>query len=216
MNKETEEKMYRWIDYFLLGLLAFGGLSLELILKIIEDLVSKNSINYILHWILTCIIWGIFAFIIIEYSKKSTDFNVFMYKSKPELKYIIISTVILLTVIVFTNALFWEGFKPAQEFKNLGVSKFIFQYVYYLFEIVLVVLMIAFGQRAGELLFKNTSIPWGGIFLGLTWGIAHSFTKNFSTGIVLLFVSVLFGSVYILLRKNVFYAYPFILLMFVL
>lgn len=216
MNKETGEKMERWIDYFLLGLLAFGGLGLELILKIIEDVISKNSINYIIHWILICIIWGIFVFTLIKHSKKSKILMSFMYKSKAGFKDIIISTVILLAVVVFSNALFWEGFKPAQEFKNLGVSKFIFQYVYYLFEIVLVVLIIAFGQKAGELLFKNTFVPWGGIFLGLTWGIVHSFTQNFSTGIVLLFASVLFGSVYILLRKNIFYTYLFIFLMFVL
>lgn len=215
MYKDIKEKSYKWYDYFLLGILAFFALGLELILVIIERLIFKG-INYILHWILTSVVWGIISLALVKYSKNSKGFDIFMYKKRPEFKYLLISIVILLLVVIFSNALFWKGFKPLVEFKNLGFVKFIFQYIYYLFEMILVTLIIVFGQKTGELLFRNTTIPWGGILLGFTWGLFHTFTQDPITGVVLFVGSILFGSVYILLQKNVFYTYIFLFLMFVL
>ncbi len=212
MNKNKEE--VKWTDYLGLGFLCFGILALELVIKTVEDIVSIK--NYIIHWALTCIVWGIFAFLLIRRSKNYLHFNIFEHRDKPALRYILISIAILLGVAVLKNVLLWKGFKPLIEFKNLGFIKFVFQYVYYLFEVILVTLMIAFGNKAGELLFKNLLLPWGGTFLGFTWGIAHIFTKDFLTGIVLFFLSILFGTLYILLNRNIYYTYLFVSLIFIL
>jgi hypothetical protein len=56
-------------------------------------------------------------------------------------------------------------YQQVEEF----VNKFIFQYIYYIFEIILVVLSIAFGQKAGDVRFNNRSLQrrlilWRNIF----------------------------------------------------
>lgn len=56
-------------------------------------------------------------------------------------------------------------YQQVEEF----VNKFIFQYIYYIFEIILGVLSIAFGQKAGDVRFNNRSfqrrlILWRNIF----------------------------------------------------
>ncbi len=48
-------------------------------------------------------------------------------------------------------------------------------YLYYIFEVVLVVLIIIYGQKAIETLLKKESlIPFGGIILAMTWGAIHN------------------------------------------
>ncbi|WP_200789781.1 hypothetical protein [Clostridium fallax] len=95
--------------------------------------------------------------------------------------------------------------------------KFIFQYIYYIFEAVLVLLIIVFGQKAGEMSFKNKRLPWGGFLLGVTWGLIHLLTKgDLVIGLILCLASVLYGIAYLAVKKNIYIAYPIIFLMFVL
>ncbi len=53
-----------------------------------------------------------------------------------------------------------------------------FQYIYYLAEGFLISLVIVYGQKAFEKWFKNDKIPYGGIVLGLIWGLFHILTKG--------------------------------------
>ncbi|MBP5636739.1 MAG: hypothetical protein J6X25_04390, partial [Bacteroidales bacterium] len=64
------------------------------------------------------------------------------------------------------------------EFKSRGPILFPFQYVYYLFEVMLVLLIIIFGQMAFEKWFNNNKIPFGGILVALTWGLGHWLSKG--------------------------------------
>lgn len=58
---------------------------------------------------------------------------------------------------------------------------------------------------------------WGGIICGISWGIVHLLTKgSLSTGLAAAFCSILYGMTYVLVKKNVSYAYPIITLMFIL
>ena len=86
------------------------------------------------------------------------------------------------------------GIKPINEFKELGIIKFIFQYTYYCFEGVLILLTISFGQKFMEGLSKNKTIPFGGLILA----------------------AIIYGIAYLLLNKNSKYSYLSILLMFIL
>ena len=81
----------------------------------------------------------------------------------------------------------------------------------------LISLVIVFGQLACEKWFKNEKLPYGGIILGLTWGLMHIFTKG-SVGIGLLsaFGGFLFGAVYLLVNKDYRKALPIIALLFML
>ena len=51
---------------------------------------------------------------------------------------------------------------------------------------------------------------------GLTWGLVHILTKDLATGLGCLVMSILYGIVYLLLKKNIRYAYIIISLMFAL
>lgn len=218
MNKD---EVVKWDDHLAFGLYAFAGLGMELVLLILEKMIigkptsEFQSINFIIHWIMTCIVWGIVAFMLVKYSKKNNSFDVFMYRDKPNTKQIAISLLLLL-ITTTVSLVSWKGFKPYIELKRLGVNKFIFQYIYYIFEIMLVVLSIAFGQKAGEVRFNNSKVPWGGIFLGLTWGLVHILTQSLSTGIIAAGSSIIYGILYNLLNKNIRYVYFIILLMFLL
>ena len=50
----------------------------------------------------------------------------------------------------------------------------------------------------------------------LTWGLIHILTKDLVTGLGCLVMSLLYGGVYLLLKKNIRYAYIIILLIFTL
>lgn len=214
-------KTIKWNDHIALGLYAFAGFGMEIFLIFLESILVGKSVSEfgvlgnIVHWLLTCSMWGTVAFLLIKLSKKNNSFDVFIYKDKPSEKQLNFS-LILLMITTLISFVAWRGFKPFIEFNRNGTIKFIFQYIYYIFEALLIVLTITFGQRAGEMLFKNKMIPWGGFFLSITWGLMHILMQDLTTGIFAVIVSILYGIEYILLNKNIRYAYPLIFLMFIL
>lgn len=210
-------------DFLGLGLYAFGTLGLEIVLAfLIEPFIFNKSfdnfttIENILHWITTCVIWLIIAYALVRTSKKRYGFDIFFYRRpmEPLNRFICLGLLIIAIIISYIN---WEGFKIWKEFLNNGWLKFIFQYIYYFVETILFVLIVVFGQKAGEIWFGRGSIPWGGILVALTWGLAHIFTKGeLMMGIWGLVIGLLYGLVYIVSKKNLFIAFPIIFLMFIL
>ena len=59
----------------------------------------------------------------------------------------------------------WYGLKVVREFKANGPLKFVFQYIYYGFEVAHVQLIIVFGHEAFEHWFSNRLIPYGGMLV---------------------------------------------------
>ncbi|MBD5495626.1 MAG: hypothetical protein HDR12_15000 [Lachnospiraceae bacterium] len=110
----------------------------------------------------------------------------------------------------------WDGFKVYLEYVNKGFLLFAFQYIYYAFETMLFLLIIVFGQKACEVWFHKERIPYGGIICGLTWGLAHIFTKNLLTGVLGIALGFAMGSVYLLVNRDLKKAYVVLLFMFVL
>lgn len=209
-------------SFFRLSLYAFAGLGLELLLVFLESQIyGKSMHNFsvleaVLHWILTCIMWGVVSYVLIKVSKKKYNFDILGFKNSIGLTDCIICFVIL-AISVTISVMDWHGFKVAKEFLYNGWLKFLFQYIYYLFETALVILIITFSQKAGEIWFEKVKIPWGGIFVGLTWGLIHILTKGeLSVGLLSCLSGLLFGIVYLVCKKNLRFAYPIIFLMFVL
>ena len=209
--------------FLIIALLAFGGLGLEMLLAfLIEPLIygvglnDFNTAQYIWHWIITCVLWAITAFLILLFSKRKYGIDIFKNKDNIDtLSWVLCFAFLILSVVI--SFIDWKGFKPAKELAYNGWLKFIFQYIYYIFETVLIYLMIVFGQKAGEAWFKNKAIPYGGILTALTWGLIHWFTKgDIIIGLWGFAMAVMFGAVYLLAKKNIRIAFPFILLMFVL
>ncbi|MBO5372710.1 MAG: hypothetical protein J6A75_08325 [Lachnospiraceae bacterium] len=216
MKKETG------LDYIWLALYAFGGIGLEVILAFgLEPALYGAQMSdwllwqHILHWILTCIVWGTVGVVLIKYAKKSYQFDI-LQKGEKMKSWQWGFVVFFVVLSLFISYLDWNGSKLIIEFYANGWLKFIFQYIYYVFETFLVMLILIFGQRAFELWFHKPNIPYGGIVLALTWGIAHFFTKDIMTGILCMISGFAFGSVYLLVNRDVRKGFWILFVMFVL
>ena len=209
-------------DFLWLGLYAFAGLGMEVVYAYFLEPalygVSMESFTpgqTVCHWILTCITWGIFAYVLIRKAEGKYQFPILEKGSAMHIWqwFLCFLFIALAFVVDYAD---WGGFKVYLEFVRRGPLLFIFQYIYYLFETMLFLLIIVFGQKACEVWFKRTNIPYGGIICGFTWGLAHIFTKNLFTGLLGLMLGFAMGGVYLLVNRDLKKAYVMLFFMFVL
>lgn len=235
INKETPqtknsqkktEKPVKGGDFLNLALYAFAGLGLDVVLLMVELAVYGGepmnewpTERFIIHWILICILWGVSMWWLTRFAGRKYGVTMTTGEQKIPLRQ---WALVLLCVLINLawSAYSWGGFKVLIEFQRVGALKFIFQYIYYFFETGLVFLIIFYGQKALELWFhkgKTVPIPYGGLVLGITWGMVHAMTKgSLLVGLSGAGSSVLYGVVYLLLNRN--YKLSFVLLfsMFIL
>lgn len=113
----------------------------------------------------------------------------------------------------------WDGFKIIKEFQSKGLLKFIFQYIYYMVETAMFLLIIVFGQKAIELWTQKRNVPWGGIICGLTWGIVHLVSRGFfdiENGVLCTILGFMFGTAYLLANRDIRKSWLILFLMFVM
>lgn len=209
-------------DYLVLALLAFAGIGLEIVLAFgIEPLIYGTSIGEwtdlqnIIHWVVTCILWGLVSWYLVHFAKKKYEFDIFQKGDKMAVwQWVLIALFVVGSLIL--SYFDWNGSKVIKEFYANGPLKFVFQYIYYIFETVLVTLILVFGQNAFEKWFHRKNVPYGGIIVAITWGIGHFFTKDILTGIVTVISGLAFGSVYLLAGRDIRKTYPILWIMFVL
>jgi hypothetical protein len=224
MNEKTKK-----FAFLGLSLLPFVVVKFETLILLVESMFYGTMYIFtlpfhavIIHWICTIIIWC-FGLLALYFLSKKAGYNIFENKNKPTL----INWIIVVIIIIFTVAgsyIIWGmRFKPFAEYKGhlnkydgMAIATFIFQYLYYIAESMLFLAIVIFAQKFGEMAFMKKIIPWGGIMCGLTWGLGHILTQDLFTGIYSFFVSILFGIVYLQMKKNVKYAYIIIALMFML
>lgn len=208
-KKKVAPKDSGW-EYFWLALYAFAGLGIEMIYAfLLEPAIYGYGIEHfttgqsVLHWVITCITWLTAAFLINRYSVRKLDFDLL----KPGKKVSPLSLIICLALIVLVTVSNWLDLgtlKVYNEFVKLGFVKFVFQHLYYFCETILFTLIIVFGQTAMEKWFRRENFPFGGIVVGITWGLAHWFTKgSLLVGLEGILVGFLFGSIYLILGKDV-------------
>ncbi len=220
---QEKSRFGKGMFYFDLALCAFGGLGLEAVLAYaLEPLLYGSQMNdwsamqIICHWTATCITWGTVAFWICRTARKEADFDLFR-KTVPVKKWQWLLIICGVAICLTASWIDWNGSKVLHEFMSKGLLQFIFQYIYYFCEVVLVSLIIIFGQKAAETWFNNTKIPYGGILVALTWGLAHWATKgSLFAGIYTAFGGLCFGSVYLLTNRNVKLSYALLCIMFIL
>lgn len=210
------------IDFLILALLAFAGLGLELLLAFaIEPVLYGASmrewsdLQNILHWMFTCILWGGTSLVLFWLAKKKYGFDLLQRGDKMAVwQWLLVAAFVVMSLVI--SYIDWNGSKVVKEFYANGPVKFIFQYLYYIFETFLFMLILIFGQKACEKWFRREAIPYGGILVAMTWGAGHFFTKDIWTGIVCMIAGLAFGSVYLLVNRDVRKAFPILWLMFVL
>lgn len=193
-------------DFLWLALYTTAAFLFELLLVTVErfwgiSIYHATKFQMIAHWIVTSLGW--FGFGIIVLAKKQTGFDLLKTEKKTVSVWqwlAIVLSFILITLVQYWD---WKGFKILLEFQHLGWLKFLFQYIYYAAESFLISLVLVFGQKAFETWFKNDKIPYGGILLGLTWGLMHILSKrSVLTGILTCLAGFLFGSAYLLVNKD--------------
>lgn len=215
------EKKVGASEYLYLGLYTFAGFGLEILLSMLFPSIFgvQNSeytiVQQCIYWMLTCVLWGAAIIFLIVLAKKKYFFDVLAHNETPAGRQWLFAIIIAITAIVITTIV-GNGFKPVQEYINNGMIKFIFQHIYYLFETALIVLTISFGQKFGEMVTKRNRLPYGGLFLALTWGLMHILTQGIMTGAYAFIMAILYGVVYILLNKNIRYSYLLVAIMFIL
>jgi hypothetical protein len=210
--------------YMELALYAFAGLGIEMLYAfLIEPLLYGVSMDKwttgqsVIHWIVTCLTWGIMAYLIIKESKAKVGFDVLKADAKKMTLWQWLLVILCIALLLFVKYRDWGGFKPVIEFQKLGLVKFLFQYIYYAFETVLFMLILIFGQKACEVWFRKEKIPYGGIVVALTWGLVHILTKgSLATGILAAGAGFSFGVTYLLLNRDVRKVYPVLFIMFAL
>ncbi|MBO6165865.1 MAG: hypothetical protein J6O17_05820 [Eubacterium sp.] len=229
--KTTKSNRFKeGLSFLLYALEAFGVVGLELLIgNVIEPKLYGVEMNKftawqsILHWIITCTVWGIGAFLVMKDCKKSMGVDLFEdIKSKKFITKDIkvwqwICIAIGVVICLVSTWIDWNGSKVAAEFKSRGPLLFPFQYIYYLFEVSLVLLIIIFGQMAFEKWFNNSKIPFGGILVGVTWGLAHWVSKgSLGAGLYGAAGGFVFGAAYVLTNRNVKLSYLLLCIMFIL
>ncbi len=203
-----------------LTLLTFAVLGCELILLFIENMIYSNpewhNTNFILiHWAIITSFWFTSGVVIIKYTKSKYNLDILTKTNKPsKLQIMLIIFALILSQAISYNS--WNGFKILLEYNNLGLVKFIFQYVYYLAETLLFTLIIVFSQKGLETFFKNDKLPFGGFVCAITWGLMHIFTKSsVLVGLVSALYGFMFGCVYVLTNKNFKLTFILLYIMFI-
>ena len=200
------------INYMILALLAFASIGLEVLLAFgLEPMIYSSPINEwtdlqtIIHWVVTCSLWGVASWRIVRFAKKKYDFDLFQKGDKMSAWQWAFVAVFMIGSLILSY-FDWNGSKVIKEFYAN----------YYFFETALVTLILVFGQNAFEKWFHKQNIPYGGIIVAITWGIGHFFTKDILTGIVTVISGMAFGSVYLLVNRDIRKTYPILWIMFVL
>ena len=215
------EKKISGFDYLWCALYACSGFALELLLVQIEKSMGIGidqftTMQNIVHLLITTILWVAAGFVVIFIGRKTTGFRILEIKEKMKgWQYFAIALCFVVNLIA--KYLDWGGFKPLLEFNRLGLPVFIFQYLYYAAEGFLISLVIVYAQKACETWFKNEKLPYGGIILGLTWGLAHVFSKgDVLISIFAALSAFLFGAAYVFVNKDYRKALPIIILLFMI
>lgn len=214
-------KIQKW-DYLWYALYSFAGLGIEvLLIAFVEPILfarvgitNYTAVQMIIHWLMTIFCWAAVSFFLIRSAKKKLKFDVISH-SKPTTRNIALAMFLVVVCVAF-HAFDWAGLKIIEEFQKKGLLLFMFQYLYYFVEVLLVFLIVAFGQQFFEsLLHKKSRIPWGGIVLCCTWGAVHILSKgSIYTGLVMMAFSLAYGLMYLLLERNTRWSYFAIALAF--
>lgn len=210
-------------NFMNLAVTAFGGLGVELLYAFILEpfLYGAQMRNWsagqtIIHWILTCATWGGIGVWLVRTAEKNYSLDILSVREKMQpWQWIAALTLVIVSVII--QYFDWGGFKIVIEFQHLGAVMFVFQYLYYVFETLLFMMIIVFGQRACELWLGHGKIPYGGILCGLTWGLGHILSKgSLLVGIHGLLWGILLGTAYLVVNREIRKAWVLLFLMFMI
>ncbi len=213
--------------YLNLALIAFALLGLELAFLIVEPLFpfTVGSIEAaVAHRMLTSVAWVSGSIALVMWARNRTDLNQ-IGPSRPRASAARWSVIAVLVLITLAGQWVLRGgiLPPVAEYAALldrfgdaGTLAWLVQVAYYIAELGPILLIIRFGQRAGELWLHNLQIPWGGITLAMNWGFVHFLTQDAATGVYGIVLSLVMGTIYILTGRRPIFAAPIIAVLFII
>lgn len=213
-----KQKASKYRD-FLLGLLMYLLLLPEFILFITvgTEGILKSYIGVVSFFLFSILLYTAVPLLVerkipVEHKKK--------HNFKSALWAIMVALAVIILKMVFqkqeTPKFISEYAAFIQTSGYIGMIGATLQHLYYFAEMVLCCYMLRTFQKAGEELFGFKKIPYGGIVLGVLWGLViHTISKDVSVGLYMLILSIVWGVVYLIADKNRWLTYFLMAIMFI-
>ncbi len=209
-------------SFFMMGVICLLGFLAEFLMLQSEQLLyNKHYYSFtitesIMHWIMVCVLWGLIGLMMFYAAVRMFAFDITKRNSLPAKRGAAACLLIIIAAVILKFEIY-GGWRVQLDFISSGWFQFIFQYIYYLFEVFLTAITIALLQEWCEEIFKIKSIPYGGIIFALTWGVSHIITQgNLLVGICYIILSVMFGMAYLFTNKNLLITFIVIALLFLI
>lgn len=149
------------------------------------DFISRFMPNQILVFGISPIIWGVGAFCILVSMKKRNEAELYYINDHmADRDWLILFFVVMGGISIAVRNYLYAGMKPLfiREFFSGYPLYTIRNILYYPLEVLLMLELLIYAQRAGEHLTKKARIPWGVFALFFLWGLPH-FSHGFEDGI---------------------------------
>ena len=204
----------------ILGILMFCLFIPEFILYFLvgRETILKSYVAVLLFFIFTILLYTLIPMLIEKkYSIIVNNKSTFSNK---------LFAICLSIAFIALKMFFYNQYQPKviSEFINFyqssgfaGVIGATLQHMYYFAEMILCCIILRLFQKVGESIFNYKNIPFGGIVLGVFWGlIIHSISQSFSVGIYMMVLSVFWGIIYLISGKDKITTYIIMTLMFII
>ena len=203
------------INYFILALICFLFIISALSASLFTPLFKK--VNYgqrlpLLNAIYIFILWIIEIDVIIVILYKKNKFDILNIKREKEelsvLRILILFGITLAPIFLISGLLGWK-LKIVDDLGERITGDFLtFQLCEYgkaIPKLFIVAIMIRLFQDGMEkIVITKYQIPWGGIFVMLTFGLYELLTYDHSFGIFYFFFPLIYGTIYLVSKRNVF------------
>lgn len=175
----STQKINKNIMPIVMTIIVFAVIQLDAVTLIIP--------NQIVAMAMTPVVWGIGAiFILIKAKKLNTNnklYNNSRFTSRDGLTLFFViagGAAIALSNFLYANTLplFVREIcspYPLYDIRNI---------LYYPLEVLLMLELLIYSQKAGDALTKKTSFPWGAVALFVLWGLPHILWHGYPDGIV--------------------------------
>ena len=204
---------------FYLGILMFCLFIPEFFLyfAVGRETILKSYIAVLLFFVFAILTYSLVP-ILVERKYGTIDDNKSTFSNK-------ILAISLSILFIILKMIFYKQSEPKfiSEFISfyqssgvIGIVGAIFQHMYYFAEMILCCTILRLFQKSGESKFRYKNFPYGGIILGVFWGlIIHSISQSISVGIYMMVLSFVWGIIYIVSGKDKLTTYITMTLMFI-
>jgi hypothetical protein len=194
-----------------LALYAFAVFGWELVVTLLLDGVIRGAAGDdwapAVHWAVTAAGWGVGAVLLLR-AEPWVPAGVGGGTDTWGRGRRVAAGAAALALAVGVRAVLTGEWKPAAEVARLhddvGAAAFPVSLaalvVYYLAEVVVIVLLLGYGQRWGEATWGRPQVPWGGLALACTWGAAHLLLQGPAGGVYAMGAAMLYGVLLLAVR----------------